>query len=61
MPELQKLVSIKNKFLFDFIQKRDQTIKAELHLNHENHRNVLSTPLKNSVNKVTIKNILSLI
>ena len=47
-PGLQKLVSVKNKFLFEFIKKQDPTIKAELHLKYKNHRNLISTLLKRS-------------
>ena len=47
-PGLQKSVSVKNKFLSDFIKKKDPTIKVELHLKYKNHRNLLSTLLKRS-------------
>ena len=40
-------ISLKNKFLSDFIKKKkDPTIKAELHLKYKNHRNLISTLLK---------------
>ena len=47
-PGLQKSISVKNKFLSDFIKKKDPTIKAELHLKYKNHRNLISTLLKRS-------------
>ena len=45
---LQKSVSVKNKFLTNFIKKKDPAKKAELHLQYKNHRNPLSTLLKKS-------------
>ena len=45
---LQKSVSFKNKFLTNFIKKKDPAKKAELHLQYKNHRNLLSTLLKKS-------------
>ena len=43
---LQKTVSVKNKFLFDFIKKKNPTIKAELHLKYKNNTNLISTLLE---------------
>ena len=47
IPGLQKSISVKNKFLSDFI-KKDPTIKAELHLKHKKHRDLISNLLKRS-------------
>ena len=49
-PDLQKSISVKNKFLW-LHQKKDPTIKAELHLKYKNHRNLIST-LWEEVNKL---------
>ena len=43
---LQKSISVKNKFLTNFIKKKDPAKKTDLHLQHKNHRNLLSTLLK---------------
>ena len=48
MPGLKNLISVKSKFLSDFIKKKDPPIKAELHLKYKNHRNLISTLLKRS-------------
>ena len=45
---LQKSISVKNKFLTNFIKKKDPAKKAEFHLQYKNHRNLLSTLLKKS-------------
>ena len=45
---LQKSISVKNKFLTNFIKKKDPAKKAELHLQYKNHRNLLSALLKKS-------------
>ena len=45
---LQKSISFKNKFLTNFIKKKDPAKKAELHLQYKNHRNLLSTLLRKS-------------
>ena len=45
---LQKSISVKNKFLTNFIKNKDPAKKAELHLQYKNHRNLLSTLLKKS-------------
>ena len=47
-PSLQKSISVKNKFLSDFIKKNDSTIKSERHLKYKNHRNLISTLSKRS-------------
>ena len=43
---LQKLISVKNKFLTYFVKTKDPAKKAELHLQYKNHRNLLLTLLK---------------
>ena len=43
---LQKSISVKNKFLANFIKKKGPAKKAELYLQYKNHRNLLSTLLK---------------
>ena len=40
-PALKKSIAVKNKFLSDFIKKKDPTIKAELYLQYKNDRNYL--------------------
>lgn len=61
---LQKSVSVKNKFLTNFIKEKDPAKKAELHLQYKNHRN-LSTLMETyqlfwkNVKKIIIKNTLS--
>ena len=61
---LQKSISVKNKFLTNFIKKKDPAKKAELHLQYKNHRN-LSTLMETyqlfwkNVKKIIIKNTLS--
>ena len=50
---LQKSVSVKNKFLTNFIKEKDPTKKAELHLQYKNHITLLSTLLK-EVNKIIL-------
>ena len=45
---LQKSISVKIKFLTNFIKKKDPAKKAELHLQYKNHRNLLSTLLRKS-------------
>ena len=42
------MISVKNKFLTNFIKKNDPAKKAELHLQYKNHRNLLSALLKKS-------------
>ena len=43
---LQKSVSVKNKFLTNFIKKKDPAKKAELHLQYKNHRNPIINPFE---------------
>ena len=45
---LQKSISLKNKLLANFINKKDPILKEELHTNHKKYRNLLSTLLKKS-------------
>ena len=45
---IQKLISIKNKLLKKFINKKDPQIKAECHEKYKKYRNLLSTLLKES-------------
>ena len=45
---LQNSISVKNKFLTAFINKKDPAKKSEFHLKCKNHRNLLSTVLKQS-------------
>ena len=45
---LQKSVSVKNKLLKNFINKKDPILKEEFHTNYKNYRNLLSTLMKKS-------------
>ena len=45
---LQKSISVKNKFLTNFINKKDPILKEEFHTNHKKYRNILSTLMKKS-------------
>ena len=45
---IQKSISIKNKLLKKFINKKDPQIKAECHEKYKKYRNLLSTLLKES-------------
>ena len=45
---LQKSVSVKNKLLANFINKKDPILKEEFHTNYKKYRNLLSTLLKKS-------------
>ena len=45
---LQKSISVKNKLLKDFINKKDPVLKEEFHTNYKKYRNLLSTLLKKS-------------
>ena len=47
-PGLQNSISVKQKFLSDFIKERNITIRAELLLKYKNHGNLVSTLLKRS-------------
>ena len=45
---LQKLISVKNKLLKNFINKKDPILKEEFHTNYKKYRNLLSTLMKKS-------------
>ena len=45
---LQKSVSVKNKLLTNFINKKDPILKEEFHTNYKKYRNLLSTLMKKS-------------
>ena len=45
---LQKSISMKNKLLTNFINKKDPILKEEFHTNHKKYRNILSTLMKKS-------------
>ena len=45
---IQKSISVKNKLLKKFINKKDPQIKAECHEKYKKYRNLLSTLLKES-------------
>ena len=45
---LQKSVSVKNKLLKSFINKKDPILKEEFHTNYKKYRNLLSTLMKKS-------------
>ena len=45
---LQKSISIKNKLLKNFINKKDSILKQEFHTNYKKYRNLLSTLMKKS-------------
>ena len=45
---LQKSISLKNKLLANFINKKDPILKEELRTNYKKYRNLLSTLLKKS-------------
>ena len=45
---LQKSVSVKNKLLTNFINKKDPILKEECHTNYKKYRNLLSTLMKKS-------------
>ena len=45
---LQKSISLKNKLLANFINKKDCILKEEFHTNDKKYRNLLSTIKKNS-------------
>ena len=40
---LQKSVSVKNKFLTNFIDKKDHVLKKEFHTNYKKYKNLLSS------------------
>ena len=43
---LQKSISVKNKLLVNFINKKDPILKQEFHTNYKKYRNLLSTLMK---------------
>ena len=45
---LQKSISMKNKLLVNFINKKDPILKEEFHTNYKKHRNLPSTLMKRS-------------
>ena len=45
---LQKSISVKNKLLTNFINKKDPILKEEFHTNYKKYRNLLSTLKKKS-------------
>ena len=45
---LQKLVSVKNKLLTNFINKKDPVLKEEFHTKYKKYRNLLSNLMKKS-------------
>ena len=64
---LQKSISVNNKLLKNFINKKDPILKEEFHTNYKKFRNLLSTLMKKSkqayyykkkVNRLIIINIL---
>ena len=46
---LQKSVSVKNKLLTNFINKKDPILKEERHTNYKKYRNLLFTLTKKSI------------
>ena len=46
--DLQKSVSVKNKLLTNFINKKEPILKKEFHTKYEKYRNLLSTLTKKS-------------
>ena len=45
---LQKSITVKNKLLANFIDKKDPILKEEFHTNYKKYRNLLSTLMKKS-------------
>ena len=45
---LQKSISLKNKLLTNFINKKDSILKEEFHTNYKRYRNLRSTLMKKS-------------
>ena len=45
---LQKSISVKNKLITNFINKKDPMLKEERHTNYKKYRNLLSTLIKKS-------------
>ena len=53
---LQKSISVKNKLLTNYINKRDPILKEEFHTKYKVYRNLLFTLMKKS--KLIMRNIL---
>ena len=51
---LQKSISVKNKLLTNFINKKDPILKEEFHTNYKKHRNLLSTLMINILKEIGI-------
>ena len=45
---LQKSISVKNKLLTNFMDKKDLVLKEEFHTKYKKYRNLLSTLMKKS-------------
>ena len=45
---LQKSISVRNKFLANFINKKDPVLKKEFHTKYKKYRNLFSTLMKKS-------------
>ena len=45
---LQKSISVKNKLLTNFINKKDPILKEKFHTDYKKYRNLLSTLMKKS-------------
>ena len=45
---LQKSISVKNKLVTNFINKKDPILKKEFHTNYKKYRNLFSTLMKKS-------------
>ena len=45
---LQKSISVKNKLLTNFINKKEPILKEEFHTNYKKYRNLLPTLMKKS-------------
>ena len=45
---LQKSISVKNKLLTNFNNKKDSILKEEFHTNYKKYKNLLSTLMKKS-------------
>ena len=54
---LQKRISVKNKLLTNFINKKDPILKEEFHTKYKKYRNLLSTLIR-KVNRLIMINIL---
>ena len=54
---LQKSISVKNKLVTNFINKKEPILKEEFHTNYKKYRNLLSTLMK-KVNRLIVINIL---